>query len=79
MSLEKSIQSENLVELICEILSIDIGVLTPEAKREDISEWDSLNHLRIISELKIRYGVSIPLAEANDIHSVKCFLKYYKG
>jgi len=60
-----------LLELICDVIGADPGDLSLEVSREDIDEWDSLNHLRIITAVEQQYRVSLSMDEIESIDSIQ--------
>lgn len=44
-------------------------------KRDDIKEWDSVNHLNLIVEIEDIYGVSFSIDEIEKISSIADILK----
>jgi acyl carrier protein len=59
----------NLQELFREILDIPDLVLTEDMSAKDVPEWDSLNHVRIISATEQKFAVQLTSAE---IEKLKC-------
>ena len=51
---------------------LDIPTLTLHAalSAKDLEEWDSLNHIRIISTTEQRFGVHFTSAEIDALHNV---------
>lgn len=41
-----------------------------ETSREDIDEWDSLNHIRLLTAIESEFGFQFDLDEIEDISSV---------
>lgn len=53
-----------LVKICAEILEIDSDQLNTESSAENISNWDSLKHWEIISEVEEAFEVSFTMDEA---------------
>ena len=51
---------EKLLEIVSIVLGIDKNNINLNTNREDIEEWDSLNHIRLVAEVEEYFGISIP-------------------
>lgn len=65
----------------------DLVAKTLEISREEINEnsamgktpnWDSLNHVALIGELEISYGVQIPNEDIEKYVTMKSIIQLYK-
>lgn len=63
--------SDELGDIIADILGIDPGDVVPELARGDIAEWDSLAHLRLMTAIEERFGVRFTMQEIEDLSSVE--------
>lgn len=61
---------DKLFGIIADILEIDKMRLSKETKIEDIPEWDSLAHIRIIAEIEEEFNIQIPLNKVMDIATI---------
>ena len=61
---------QELIELVADILDVPIDRLSPGTSREDIAEWDSLAHVRLIMEVESKFGVSVPIEAFAEIKSI---------
>lgn len=49
----------------------DDGIsLNPELTANDIDDWDSLNHMRLIHEIETYFNIKIPFITLIDIENV---------
>ena len=69
---------ENLINLVAKVLNVKTEDLSYESSMDEIEEWDSLNHLRLVSEIEESFGIEIPFDEIKNIQKVENFLKYFK-
>ena len=44
--------------------------LTPHTTQDDLSRWDSMNHIALVVEAECRFGVMFEPAEIDAVHSV---------
>jgi len=56
-----------LEPLFREILDIPDLILTAELTAKDIPEWDSLNHIRLISGVEQKYAVQLTSLEVEQL------------
>ena len=60
----------SLQPLFRDILDIPDLVLTASMSAEDVDEWDSLNHIRLISTIEQQFKVQLTSAEVEEIACV---------
>jgi acyl carrier protein len=63
---------------VANVLNVKTEDLSYESSMHEIEEWDSLNHLRLVSEVEESFGIEIPFDEMKNITKIKDFLKYFK-
>ena len=54
-------------------------VITPEMTADDIDEWDSLSHIRLIVAHEIEFGVKFKTTELSDLRNVGDFIDLLKS
>lgn len=59
-----------LRKLASEILDISPETIKSNSKQEDIPEWDSLAHLRLIMSIEETFSVKFPMLEIPKYKSV---------
>jgi acyl carrier protein len=64
-----------LRELVSDIMEISSETLKSNSKQEDIPEWDSLGHLRLIMALEEEFAVKFPMMEIPQYNSVDALIK----
>lgn len=67
---------EKILKVITEALGVEAGVITESTIISEVSEWDSLMQLIILSELQEKVGVEIPIEVALEIKSVADIITY---
>ena len=60
---------ETLAEIFEDVMDLDAVELAPETTADDIEEWDSLSHVRLIVAVEREWGISFTNTE---IESFKC-------
>ena len=57
----------------------DSLVITPEMTADDIDEWDSLSHIRLIVSHEIEFGVKFKTTELSDLRNVGDYIDLLKS
>lgn len=68
---------ENLNEIFSKAFESEI-FLTNETQKKDLDQWDSMNHLFLITELSDSLDVSFSHEEIEKIKSVKTLIEILK-
>lgn len=63
--------TQSVNELVADILGLDPSGVDDDYSREAADNWDSLNHLRIITAVERSYSVSLTMKEIEDATSVR--------
>lgn len=61
-----------LAEIVAEIFFIDEDEVKAELTPNDVSLWDSLNHLRLVTAVEEEFGIKFSM---NDIQSIDSISK----
>ena len=61
--------TDKIIEIVKSILEND--QISEKTLKEDIENWDSMNHLRIIFEIEEHYDIQIEPDEMNDFNSIE--------
>ncbi|MEL6447923.1 MAG: acyl carrier protein [Pseudomonadota bacterium] len=62
--------SETLISIAADILGVSVGDVSSETSRESAENWDSMNHLRLITALEEQYGIQFSMQEIEDIQTI---------
>lgn len=57
--------------IIAEVFNLDSADVTDALSKDTIAEWDSMGHLSLVTSLEERFHISIAIADAMDMTSVK--------
>lgn len=60
---------EDIKELFADTLDVDEDVVSEETGRESLENWDSLNHLRLVTALEQEYDISLTMDEINSMNT----------
>jgi len=61
---------ERLTPIFHDVFDNDDVVVTPELTAEDVSEWDSLSHIRLMVAIEAAFGMSFTTAEVTSFKNV---------
>ncbi len=61
----------NLKDIVSRVLNIDITKVNDELSRNNTEDWDSFNHLLLISEIEKETGVKFTISEVEKIKTFK--------
>ena len=56
--------------ILAEVLELPEDQISADASLETLSQWTSLNHLRLITELESTFGVEVSMDEALALNSL---------
>lgn len=62
---------EKLKDIVSSVLNIDKGKINDDLARNSIPEWDSFNHLMLISEIEKRLEIKFSMQEVEQIKTFK--------
>lgn len=57
-------------EMAAQILGVAASSLTDESSPETIDQWDSLNHLQLITAIEQRFDLTLPMAAVMEIQDM---------
>jgi len=67
-------EADNTLRIIfADVFELPIEEITDGLTPETCATWDSLNHLRLITEIESRFGVEFTMAEVQEALSVTKF------
>lgn len=61
---------EQLRDIMLDVFDLDDVEVTPATTAEDIEEWDSLSHVRLVVAVERRFGFKLKNAEIEALKSV---------
>lgn len=62
---------EKLTEIFRDVLDNDNIVLVPETTANDIEEWDSLSHIRLIVEVERSFNIKFTSSEIAGLKDIQ--------
>lgn len=61
---------EKLRPIFADTFDDDELVVTPELTADDVPEWDSLSHIRLIVAIEREFGIKFAVSEITDLKNV---------
>lgn len=61
---------DTLTTVFHDVFDDDSIVVTPELTADDVDEWDSLRHIRLVAAVEKRFGLSFSAAEIGRLKNV---------
>ena len=61
---------DKLTAIFRDVFDDDKLVLTPELTAEDVDEWDSLNHIRLVVSVERAFAVTFSAAQVGGLKNV---------
>lgn len=65
-------------EIVAKALEISVGQIDDNSAYGETPNWDSLNHVAIINELEVNYGIQIPNSEIENYITMKSINELYE-
>jgi len=57
-----------------DIMNVSSDIISIETKQEDIIEWDSLSHLRLIMSIEEEFSVKFSMIEIPKLKSIRLLI-----
>lgn len=71
---KEEIQSQ-VQEIFRRVFADDSLIITPATSQDDIEDWDSLEHINILSVIEQKFGVKFDLGEVMSMKTVGDIIK----
>ena len=70
---------DKLIPIFRNVFDDDELIINETTNAEDIDEWDSLSHIRLIVSHEIEFGVKFKTTEISDLRNVGDFIDLLKS
>ncbi len=74
----ENLKGKSIENIVSRLFNIDIKIINDDLSRDNVKEWDSFNHLLLISEIEKEFDIKLTLkeiGEANTIGYIKKIIK----
>lgn len=65
------VSESDFLAFVAGVLDVSTNEITMDSEQNDVEQWDSMGHLRLIMEVQGEYGVQIPLVDFKAIRTVR--------
>ena len=62
--------TEKIKEIAAGIFQLDLSSIRLDMAPDDVDTWDSLNHLRLITEVESSFSIQLSMQQIQSIHSL---------
>jgi acyl carrier protein len=62
--------TEKIKQIAAEIFQLDVSSIRLDMSPDDVDTWDSLNHLRLITEVESSFSIQLSMQQIQKIHSL---------
>ena len=62
---------EEIKELVAEVFNIDEADVIPGLSQETLDNWDSLNHLKLVTAIEQEFKINLSMDEIDEIINVE--------
>ena len=62
--------NDDVKELISEVFGIDEDDVTLELSQQTLDNWDSMNHLKLVTAVEEEFDVSLTMDDIEEITSI---------
>ena len=79
LGMEEAAIYEKLTTVFRDVFDEEDLVLTPELTADDVEEWDSLSHVRLVLATSRAFGVTFSAADVGGLKNVGEFVAVIKA
>jgi acyl carrier protein len=69
---------QQVVNILSDVLQVDLDPALEDVMQQDLEEWDSFNHLRLVAELEDVFQITLSdeeIPELTSLQQVKALLR----
>jgi acyl carrier protein len=66
---------EAIFQIFTDVLGVDTADVHESSTRDDFEGWDSLGHIRLISDVESRFGITLTVEQIEELHTVADVIK----
>lgn len=63
--------NQEIKELVAEVFNIDESEVTPNLSQDTLDNWDSLNHLQLVTAVEEEFNISLTMDEIDEITNIE--------
>ena len=70
---------DELFQLVADVLGVDASSLTEQSSPENVVQWDSLNHLMLVTAIESEFGVGVGVDDAIAMRSIALIRSFLRS
>jgi acyl carrier protein len=61
---------ESVYQMFADVLGVEASALNDSLSRDEFEAWDSLGHIRLVSEIESKFEISLNVEQIESLHSI---------
>ncbi len=70
--------ADEIIHIVSLVLKLEQNQVTLDSSIHNTLNWDSLNHLRILTAIEEKYGYTLKIEEISNVESVRDWIEVIK-
>jgi acyl carrier protein len=62
--------NQRLTQILCDVLDLDPARVGPGLMREEVDQWDSLNHLKVVTAVEEAFDLKLTMQEIESVDGI---------
>jgi acyl carrier protein len=62
--------NQRLTQVLCDVLDLDPARVGPDLMREEVDQWDSLNHLKVVTAVEEAFDLKLTMQEIESVDGI---------
>jgi acyl carrier protein len=62
--------NQRLTQVLCDVLDLDPARVGPDLMREEVDQWDSLNHLKVVTAVEEAFDLKLTMQEIESVDRI---------
>jgi acyl carrier protein len=62
--------NQRLTQVLCDVLDLDPARVGPGLMREEVDQWDSLNHLKVVTAVEEAFDLKLTMQEIESVDGI---------
>jgi acyl carrier protein len=71
--------NQRLTQVLCDVLDLDPGRVGPDLMREEVDQWDSLNHLKVVTAVEEAFDLKLTMQEIESVDGIARLVALLEG
>jgi len=62
--------NQRLTQVLCDVLDLDPARVGPDLMRDEVDQWDSLNHLKVVTAVEEAFDLKLTMQEIESVDGI---------